>query len=76
MDPETRTICYRLTQGYAPAVTVDLTGKTVMVARAIGSGFEASKRLAGIDPKLLILACRNEEKCKDAALRKSLFSER
>ncbi|KAK0186897.1 hypothetical protein F5146DRAFT_1143280 [Armillaria mellea] len=41
-----------------------------MVVRAIGSGFEASKRLAGIDPKLLILACRNEEKGKDAALQR------
>ncbi|PBK65074.1 NAD(P)-binding protein, partial [Armillaria solidipes] len=50
-----------------PAVTVDLTGKTVVVVRAnIGLWFEASKHIAGMDPERLILACRNEEKGKEA----------
>ncbi|KAK0443239.1 hypothetical protein EV421DRAFT_1710192 [Armillaria borealis] len=53
-----------------PVVTVDLTGKTVVVIGAnIGLGFEASKHFARMNPERLILACRNEEKGKDALLR-------
>ncbi len=59
-----------------PVVTVDLTGKTVVVIGAnIGLGFEASKHFARMNPERLILACRNEEKGKDALFRESLVSE-
>ncbi|KAK0227367.1 hypothetical protein EDD85DRAFT_974912 [Armillaria nabsnona] len=53
-----------------PVVTVDLTGKTVVVIGAnIGLGFEASKHFARMNPERLILASRNEEKGKDALFR-------
>ncbi|PBK65089.1 hypothetical protein ARMSODRAFT_978514 [Armillaria solidipes] len=49
---------------------------TVVVVRAnIGLGFEASKLSAGMNPGRLILACRNEEKGKEAVLRESVVSE-
>ncbi|KAK0186869.1 hypothetical protein F5146DRAFT_935933 [Armillaria mellea] len=51
-------------------VTVDLTGKTIVVIGAnIGLGFEASKHFARMNPERLVLACRNEEKGKDALIR-------
>ncbi|KAK0458286.1 uncharacterized protein EV420DRAFT_389965 [Desarmillaria tabescens] len=51
-------------------VTVNLTGKTVAVIGAnIGLGFEASKHFARMNPERLILACRNEEKGKEAVSR-------
>ncbi|KAF9460542.1 short-chain dehydrogenase [Collybia nuda] len=46
-----------------PVATADLAGKTVMVIGAnTGLGFEASKHFARMNPKRLIMACRNHEK--------------
>lgn len=53
-----------------PVVTVDLTGKTVVVVGAnIDLRFEASKHFARMNPERLILTCRNEEKGKETVLR-------
>jgi len=55
-----------------PVVHTDLTGKAVIVTGANnGLGFEASKHFARMNPKKLILACRNKER-GEAAL-KSAF---
>ncbi|KAJ6484645.1 hypothetical protein C8R45DRAFT_870500 [Mycena sanguinolenta] len=46
-----------------PVMTVDLTGKTVIVLGAnTGLGFEAAKHFATMNPDRLILACRNQTK--------------
>ena len=53
----------------APVEHVDLTGKTVVVIGAnVGLGFEAAKHFASMNPKRLVLGCRNQEKGQ-AALR-------
>ena len=50
-----------------PALHSDLTDKTVMVIGAnTGIGFETAKHFAHMGPKKLILACRSEEKGRDA----------
>ena len=50
-----------------PLVTEDLTGKIVLVTGAnIGLGFEAAKHFASMNPERLIIACRSEEKGKQA----------
>ncbi|KAH7908856.1 hypothetical protein BJ138DRAFT_1181459, partial [Hygrophoropsis aurantiaca] len=50
-----------------PVVTADLTGQTIMVVGAnVGIGFEAAKHFARMNPRRLIMACRNEKKGKDA----------
>jgi retinol dehydrogenase-12 len=42
---------------------IDLTGKTVVVVGAnVGLGFEAAKHFASMNPKRLVLGCRNQEK--------------
>ena len=47
----------------APVEHVDLTGKTVVVIGAnVGLGFEAAKHFASMNPKRLVLGCRNQEK--------------
>ncbi len=47
----------------APVEHVDLTGKTVVVVGAnVGLGFEAAKHFASMNPKRLVLGCRNQEK--------------
>jgi NAD(P)-dependent dehydrogenase (short-subunit alcohol dehydrogenase family) len=46
-----------------PVEHVDLTGKTVVVIGAnVGLGFEAAKHFASMNPKRLVLGCRNQEK--------------
>jgi len=51
-----------------PDFVQDLKGKTVVVVGAnVGLGFEAAKKFASMNPKRLILACRNEAKGRDAA---------
>ncbi|KAJ7039918.1 hypothetical protein C8F04DRAFT_1254710 [Mycena alexandri] len=60
----------RQLQSQAPAVKVDLTGKTVLVLGAnTGLGFEAVKHFASMNPGRLILACRSQSRGK-AALQK------
>ncbi|KIY62167.1 NAD(P)-binding protein [Cylindrobasidium torrendii FP15055 ss-10] len=50
-----------------PVVTSDLTGKTIIVTGAnVGLGFEACKHFATMNPKRLILACRDQEKGRAA----------
>lgn len=50
-----------------PVVTVDLSGKTVLVVGAnTGLGLEAAKHFASMNPEKLLLACRNAEKGKRA----------
>jgi hypothetical protein len=47
----------------APVEHVDLTGKTVIVVGAnVGLGFEAAKHFASMNPKRVVLGCRNQEK--------------
>lgn len=46
-----------------PIEPVDLTGKTVVVIGAnVGLGFEAAKHFASMNPKRLVLGCRNQQK--------------
>jgi hypothetical protein len=46
-----------------PIELVDLTGKTVVLIGAnVGLGFEAAKHFASMNPKRLVLGCRNQEK--------------
>ncbi|KAI0812412.1 hypothetical protein BC629DRAFT_1589185 [Irpex lacteus] len=53
-----------------PVLTADLTGKTVVVVGAnTGIGFEAAQHFARMGPKRLVLACRNEQRGRDAAAR-------
>lgn len=55
-----------------PVVHVDLTGKTVVVVGAnVGLGFEAAKHFASMNPKRLVLGCRNQEKGQAAVQGKS-----
>jgi retinol dehydrogenase 12 len=50
-----------------PLVTEDLTGKVVLITGAnIGLGFEAAKHFASMNPERLIIACRSEDKGKQA----------
>jgi len=50
-----------------PDTAHDLTGKSVIVVGAnVGLGFEASKKLATMNPAKLILACRNQVKGDEA----------
>jgi len=51
----------------APAERADLTGKTVVVIGAnVGLGFEAAKHFASMNPKRLVLGCRNRQKGQTA----------
>ncbi|KAF9460540.1 short-chain dehydrogenase [Collybia nuda] len=53
-----------------PLVSVNLSGKTVMVVGAnTGVGFEATKHFAGMNPGRLIMACRNPAKGEAAVER-------
>ncbi|KAF8235600.1 short-chain dehydrogenase [Tricholoma matsutake] len=53
-----------------PVVTVDLTGKTVMVVGAnTGLGFEASKHFARMNPARLVLTARSPSKGRAAVER-------
>jgi retinol dehydrogenase-12 len=46
-----------------PVVRADLTGKTIVIIGAnVGLGFEAAKHFASMNPKRLVLGCRNQEK--------------
>ncbi|KAI0267298.1 short-chain dehydrogenase [Gloeopeniophorella convolvens] len=50
-----------------PVERVDLTGKTVVVVGAnVGLGFEATKHLASMNPKRLVLGCRSEKNGREA----------
>jgi FlaA1/EpsC-like NDP-sugar epimerase len=61
-------------QRVPPLVTVDLTGKTVMVVGAnTGLGFEASKHFARMNAARLILVCRSPIKGKAAVERAFTF---
>jgi len=52
-----------------PEYAEDLTGKTVVVIGAnVGLGYEAAKKLAGMNPGRLILGCRSQAK-GDAAIK-------
>lgn len=56
-----------------PAVRADLTGKTVVVVGAnVGLGFEVAKHFASMNPKRLVLGCRNQAKGQAAVEGKSL----
>jgi retinol dehydrogenase-12 len=62
-------------QRVPPLVTVDLTGKTVIVVGAnTGLGFEASKHFARMNVGRLILVCRSTSKGKAAVERELSFS--
>ena len=51
----------------APSERADLTGKTVVVIGAnAGLGFEAAKHFASMNPKRLVLGCRNRQKGQTA----------
>ncbi|KAJ2935411.1 hypothetical protein H1R20_g1683, partial [Candolleomyces eurysporus] len=51
----------------ASATKADLTDKVVVVVGASsGIGLEAAKHFAGMNPKKLVLACRNEERANRA----------
>jgi len=51
----------------APAERADLTGKTIVVIGAnVGVGFEAAKHFASMNPKRLVLGCRNRQKGETA----------
>lgn len=51
----------------APSEHADLTGKTVVVIGAnVGLGFEAAKHFASMNPKRLVLGCRNRQKGQTA----------
>ena len=51
----------------APSEHADLTGKTVVVIGAnAGLGFEAAKHFASMNPKRLVLGCRNRQKGQTA----------
>ena len=61
-------------QGPPPITKVDLSGKVIVVTGAnTGLGYDAAKHFAGMNPKKLILACRNEEKGKQALKSVYLF---
>ncbi|PSR98928.1 hypothetical protein PHLCEN_2v4248 [Hermanssonia centrifuga] len=50
-----------------PALQADLSGKSVMVTGAnVGIGYETAKHFASLQPKRLVLACRDEKKGRDA----------
>ncbi|KAK7056335.1 hypothetical protein VNI00_002888 [Paramarasmius palmivorus] len=50
-----------------PVVKVDLTGRVVVVTGAnTGLGFEACKHIASMNPKRLIMCCRNQKKGEEA----------
>ena len=50
-------------QKVKPVEHIDLTGKTIVVVGAnVGLGFEATKHFASMNPKRLVLGCRNQEK--------------
>ncbi|KAK7056347.1 hypothetical protein VNI00_002901 [Paramarasmius palmivorus] len=50
-----------------PVVKVDLTGKVVVVTGAnTGLGFEACKHIATMNPRRLIMGCRNRQKGEEA----------
>jgi retinol dehydrogenase 12 len=54
-------------KGPPPITKVDLSGKVVVVTGAnTGLGYDAAKHFAGMNPKKLILACRSEERGKEA----------
>lgn len=56
------------TEKAPPVVKADLTGKTIIITGAnVGLGFEASKHFATMNPKKMILACRDEAKGRAAA---------
>ena len=53
-----------------PVIQADLKGQTVIVVGAnTGLGFETAKHFSRMGPSKLILACRNEEKGRDAVNR-------
>lgn len=55
-------ICIQMSK-VPPAVTTDLSGKTVIIVGAnTGIGLEAAKHFAMMNPSRLILACRNQIK--------------
>ncbi|KAK7056348.1 hypothetical protein VNI00_002902 [Paramarasmius palmivorus] len=50
-----------------PVLKVDLTGKVVVVTGAnTGLGFEACKHIATMNPRRLIMGCRNRQKGEEA----------
>ncbi|KAI0267300.1 hypothetical protein BC834DRAFT_968824 [Gloeopeniophorella convolvens] len=50
-----------------PVERADLTGKTVVVVGAnVGLGFEATKHLASMNPKRLVIGCRSEKRGREA----------
>lgn len=60
-----------------PVVTVDLTGKTVMVVGAnTGLGFEASKHFARMNPARLVLTARSPSKGRAAVERRFIPSRK
>ncbi len=57
-----------------PALHTDLRGKFVMVVGAnVGIGFEAAKHFASMQPKKLVLVCRDEKKGEEAIAGMSLL---